>query len=357
MTTSCSVRFSCFNHFDQRIPSQDPKDKGQRQGVVKNQTTGRVYGTITKDSDGGLRKKFALLAIIQTPVMLLGRIPYRIYSLVSGDFVESAVKAAKKEWWLNRQQWSLTSPEKRSVVPPDRYYFIVAIHVIKHLVKNILKIITIPLATIAQQFAALYGLINPLDGRILFTAINELWSRDVVQIHSSHSKTRACMLHISDYLGWCLQPKDVWRNKNLYRVWGDYHPHTIRSLLNTITVELEDKRMFFQNEGINIDFVLSQLEKYMMSVGKISESDGSETDDTGALKKSSGIQEKVRIVLIKLTKSLGEIERGREMIVDLQANSSSSSEVLLSQLTKQDQLIAKIETNLKKLVHYFLHDS
>lgn len=335
----CSIKMSCFN-------LQDTRDE-QGKGRVVNSANGRIYGHMTKDSNAGLRAKFALLSLIQAPVMLLGRIPYRIYGVLSGDFIDSGVKAAKKEWQIKEQQWSMQASAKNSIKPS--YNFIVAKHVTWHLLKNICKIITMPLAIVAQQFAALYGLINPLDGRILFSAINDLWSRAIIPMHSTGF--RGYMLHISDYLGFCLQPKDVWDNKKLYRIYPDYNPQTIRSLLNGISVELRDKQVFFQNEGVAVESILSQLLLFQKNVANVSYNDLSEVRENGLLEAPTRDQAAVRESFQAIIANLVKIEQYRQSIATDRANNVPDDGD--SYIKSREQAKGEIAQNLNRLAGFF----
>jgi len=331
---------SCFNLEDTR----DAQGKGR----VVNSANGRIYGHMTKDSNAGLREKFALLSLIQAPVMLLGRIPYRIYGVLSGDFIDSGVKAAKKEWQLKQQQWSLQSPVEKSSIKLG-YNFIAAKHVTWHLLKNICKIVTLPLAIVAQQFAALYGLINPLDGRILFSAINDLWSRAIIPMHGT--RFRAEMLHISDYLGFCLQPKDVWDNKKIYRIYPDYNPQTIRSLLSGISAELRDKQVFFQNEGVDVESILSQLLLFQKNVTNVSYSDQSEVHKNGLLEAPTRDQKAARDGFQAIIANLVKIEQSRQSIAtDLASNVPDID----SHIKSREQAKLEIKQNLERLAVPFL---
>jgi len=311
---------SCFNLQDNRSPL----------GTVTNKTNGRIYGHITRDSDQELRTKLAFLSAIQAPIMLL-RLPYRLYAVCSGDFVKSGIRAAKKEWQLKCQERSLQWPKKSSIKLFNSYNFTIAKHVMWHLLKNICKIITIPLAIIAQQFAALYGLINPLDGRIIFAAIAELGSRDVY----AKDEFAGEMLWLSDYLGLCLQPKDVWDSKRLYCLYSSYNSQTIRSLLNSISTELHQKKRFFQNEELNVATTLSRLHNYQMNIKKVSYSDTDETLKNGALKEGSDIIEVVRKCLQVIAANLTQIEQTRELIIAALSKDASVYPITLQLTIKQ----------------------
>lgn len=320
----CSVKMSCFNLQDNRSTL----------GTVTNKTNGRIYGHITKDSDQELRAKLAFLSAIQAPIMLLGRLPYRLYAVCSGDFVKSGIKAAKKEWQLKCQERSLQWPKKSSIKLFNGYNFTIAKHVMWHLLKNICKIITIPLAIIAQQFAALYGLINPLDGRIIFAAIAELGSRDVIPIYAKDEFAEK-MLQLSDYLGLCLQPKDVWDSKKLYCLYNSYNLQTIRSLLNSISAELRDKQLFFQNEELNVATILSHLRTYQINIKKVSYSDTDETLKNGTLKEGSDLKEVVRKCLQVIAANLTQIEQTRELIIAALSKDASVYPITLQLTIKQ----------------------
>lgn len=245
---------SCNLHNAICVPSLfDWKDKRIDDiGTVKDKQTKRTYGSATKDPNWQLRFKFTELTIFQLPVSLCLRIPCRIITLISGDFVWEGLYLAEKEWQLERQQWSLSDSEKpapseRDLCTKKAYYISL------QFIKNIAKIVSYPLAMIALEFASLYGLfIHPLDGRKLFSTIEEFWSR--------YTFSDSDIPFFGDFIAPCMQPKDVWENRNLYGNDLDSPQSDFYCAAQRVSRLMRDRETFFKNEKV-FDCVQESLAK------------------------------------------------------------------------------------------------
>lgn len=218
-------------------------------GVVVNNATGRIYGSITHDSDTNLRVKFAALLIFQIPFGLF-RLTYRILSFVAFDFAVAGYRNAKAEWLNERQQWQLKQQQaflqSKTIAQlspnASAFYWKLSKNITCQLILNIFKIVTYPLAVIALEFAALYGVFKPLDGRGIFSKIDDIAAkRDPYDIPFPL---------IANYCAPCMQPKDVWNRQNWHAWYSDYEPNSYRSLLLRIRNIIEKQENFLDQENI-----------------------------------------------------------------------------------------------------------
>lgn len=258
-------------------------EDGKVQGDVRNRCTGAKYGTVIKDSNMILRKKFVQLSLATPVIGVITRIPLRLVQLVSGDFIDIGTKLAFEKWKQEQADWALLSKEERQQTPypsTDRLNSLERRLVLWQFVKNVVKLATLSLAIVAATFAALYGLIRPLDGRALYSSIEYLWSRDGID-----PERKGRIWTFGEFLAPCLQPQEVQESLNLYQaLFPDYHPGTLRSLMVTISTTLKQYRAFWEKNEIDVDDCLASIAAYRANVKLISKSDALETVYTKDIK-------------------------------------------------------------------------
>ena len=192
------------------------------------------------------------------------------------------------------------------------YSLIVAKHVLWQLVKNIVKIVTYPIALIGLLLASLYGMIDPINGRAFIASIEDAWSRDTI---SEEDALCHHAFRFGEYMAICMQPKDVWDQKNIYHVAADYHPRSLRSLLRQIHTMLKDKKRFFRNEGINVNHLSHAIEIYRQTIQAVSLNAQDEKNSvTGDLKQTAP-QIEIRDHLETILTRLEILEEERQQLV------------------------------------------
>ena len=186
---------------------------------------GKKYGIWAKETRNEVRFKCCQLALAFTPIVAV-RMAYRTCTLLTGDFIRAGLEKAENEWQLTSQECSI-DPKK----PLPSYSLIVAKHALWQLAKNVAKIVTYPIALIGLVFASLYGIIDPLNGRFLIAAIEHAWSRDTIE----HPSTKACFaydrFYFGEYFPVCMQPGEVFDQKNIYRASPHHDPKSLQNKL------------------------------------------------------------------------------------------------------------------------------
>lgn len=271
----------------------------------RDKKSGDIFGSVSADRLNEIRSKMTLLALAQAPVGLFIRIPYRILALLSGDFVREGYDKAEKEWKLERQVAYLDNKP----VPSGNFTFGLKVSkkILWQLAKNVVKITTYPLALIAMEFAALYGIFQPLTGRAIYASIEHAWSRDWVAISSrSEDKNSPLKIKFGDYFAPCLQPKRVVDEVNLYRMCNEYNSQSLNRQLHELRNFFAENREFFSNEGLA--HVGEKVEGYLLNKRCFNHY------NSDTLSKEEK-QAKVMKALLKLTEVLKRIEELRELSI------------------------------------------
>lgn len=286
-STTRSCMPSWFNWEDSR--SYDSKNC-VKSGYIKNLKTGATYGLV-KRTDCNLRSMFAVLAIFQAPILIVGRIPLRVVRILYADFNEVGLNIAEREWLTKNSKWSQEWSAKAPTPPPagtGSLYFQTALRSIWQLTKDIIRIVTYPLAIIALEFAALYAaFVHPIDGQKMWADVEHFWSCDRRGIQSLSEPmvfTDWC-----DYIAPCMQPKEVWDTRNLYRTFNRYDKNTIRSLILALEQRLILEKDFLLAEGVAVDKLQQTLKTFKQESGhmdRLSYADTNELHTNGYLKQS-----------------------------------------------------------------------
>lgn len=294
--TSRSCMPSCFTWEDSRTYT----DNGNKveAGYIRNQKTGYTYGMV-KRTNCDLRFLLAVLAIFQAPALTLVRIPMRIIRLFHADFVATSRNSVEREWLIKNSRWSQQWTETNQTPIPASQSSIcsqVALRSLWQLIKDIVRIVTYPIAIIALEFAALYGAIaHPLDGQKMWADIEHFWSSDPISIESNSDSM--IFTEWFDYFAPCTQPKEVWDARNLYRTYARYDKNTLRSLTLALEQRLILERDFLIAEGADVDKLQRALNEFKQNnshLKKISATDRRETFPNGILKHTSEQFEKAQ---------------------------------------------------------------
>ena len=276
---------------------------------VSNNVKPVKYGEVVKHTACQLRVVFLELIPFQVFVAPL-RIPYRVCTLLSGDFIRSGYRKAEKTWELNLQRWSLKKPLPQ---PPSKKYFYadVARNITWEFAQNLTKIILYPLEIVANLFVAFYGaIIDPVGASKAFPKIEMAFARDADYMKNS----RVRLVQLSEFIALCRQPKAVWDKYNLYRDWPDYNPLTLRSLLRTINENLLENETFYRNEGLAFDNIKRNIAALRKDIKKFSKNDQDETGEKGELNQTQQ-QEEIREHLVKILNDLHSIKFLRRDVI------------------------------------------
>ncbi len=282
-----------------------------KEGVIKDKKSGDLYGAAHPDTKDIVRTKLIFLFFLQSVVMV-PRIPYRLWGIIKGNSVRIGFHKAQQEWRLKTQKWRLK--EKDQGLPPpsqNSFRLKVAGKVSYQLVKDIVKVATYPLAWVGMEFAALYGsLFNPYDGRAMFGAIEHAWSSDELFPTPDFNPH---YITLGEYLARCMQPQSVWKERNLYRFAGFYDPNTLRSLLRDVEFGLKNQKEFFaKEEDINLHSILKCIQDYQQDITKFSPKANSEFRKNGKGEVVLGQtfkQQRIGEQLQTILKNLAEIEK------------------------------------------------
>lgn len=275
-----------------------------KQRRVRDIDTRDVY--IAKTSDAGLRALFAGLSIGAGLICAIKMVA-RTINLIRGEFISRGCDRATKEYNVEWLKWVRG---KRDTAPTNALlYGKTALYCTWYLIKEVVKIVTLPLAAIALTFAALDGVIQPLDGRKMWSSVERFWSRDILK-QSSYFEMR-----MLDFFVVCVQPRRVWDEQDLNSVRPDLVllKGTLRGLLAQIEGELRTNPEYYAELGVDISHIKTQLTKYRdeMLLG-VSACDTTETnsDDTQVMHVAKSPQAEHAKVLTgllnKLTKCKAE---------------------------------------------------
>jgi hypothetical protein len=194
--------------------------------IVEDENTHLKYAS--GDSDDALRRKFSALFFCAFPLGLPIRLTARVVMIATGVWFYAGYEKAQVIWAKTCLDWHT---QGRANPPPSTqdYNVILAKAIAFELVDNIVKCVTLPLSLVGLTFAAFWGLVVPLDGRGLFSDIERAWSISLPEWMTDNS--------ISTYVNFmasCMQPKQVWKEINLYRFKQGYDAAEPRFLLHEL---------------------------------------------------------------------------------------------------------------------------
>lgn len=205
MTTRCAL--PCHLWLDD---STGPKR------IVTEANSGLVYRS--GDPDNVIIGKLFGLGVATIPVALPIRMTTRLILLVTGSWISSGYDKTQKVW--NKLYFNWYYNEQNLPVPTSsQYYQILAENIGTELIDQVAKCISLPLAAIALTFVAFAGLLNPLDGRKIYSDIERLWS-----IRLPESITDRSIMSFCNYTAPCMQPKSTYKEQNLFRFYQYANP-------------------------------------------------------------------------------------------------------------------------------------
>lgn len=202
---STTIYHTCFYSWEEKTI--------QNRRWISEQLSNKVY--FSNDSDNDIRYKFFLLSMGAPTLIALSRLFSRTVLLFSGSWIDSGKEKAELAW---TREWRVWDAQKSSSPPSpkpslERRNELISHHIQEELVDQIIKLVTLPLILIAMTFAALWGLISPLEGRKLYSDLEACSSIAL----SKEGRKSLWMLRMSNYSALCMQPVSVWEKENLYR--------------------------------------------------------------------------------------------------------------------------------------------
>lgn len=301
----------------------------------RDKISGDIYGTMATDNEQGIREKLGLLAVIQAPFGLFVRIPYRVMGVLRGDFFSEGCHKAKREWKLERQVAYLGGNPV-----PGRVAFVTKASgkILWQLAKEIAKIVTYPLAIVALEFAALYGLFRPLDGRAMYASIEHFWSSNSIATFSwINEKNSFDKIRYGNYLAACLQPRRVLDDSNLYRAFPNFTKDSTKSQLLELKNYFMLNREFFSREGFEFDLE-KKIELYLANQHRNWEQEGDES--------ASGVKYDTATDAVKaLIQSLEKTKQWREKVIQGNSMPYIEDEAIRMQLKALDSFLIRPEDN------------
>ncbi len=238
----------------------EPQDASKKRIVLdtESQLHYGVYYTPSA-TDNLLRSKCLQLFLTNvTLVFPLIRVGYRAGALLTGNWAKNGYNKAKFEW--DRQRFTaLSEGREKEIEQTLSLVGRVAFEVTWQLAKDITKLATYPIAWAATTLIAItVGMAAPLHARLYISNIERLWSIDISSKKLSveapqTTKTIIGLSHTQhcNYLAVCFQPKEVWEKENLFQLYPDYLPTTMRSRLHLFQGLFQKYHFYF--EKVNMD--------------------------------------------------------------------------------------------------------
>lgn len=206
-------------------------------GYVIHKPSGDSYG-LTPDSNQTIRYKMAVLFVACIPLNLV-QIGFRIKSIIMGEWLQHAQKAALHSW---RKERYLCHQTKNWQIPHRKELQWRTAKLAVHLfAEAMLKCITLPLATFLKMAVCWLSIPDPLLARHLFANIEETWTYHPEEAASP-------VVRWNNYNAPCMQPKRVWDQFNFYKLFQTYSWDDSRSLVYNINRSLDMNKEYFSQD-------------------------------------------------------------------------------------------------------------
>src|SRR3990167_496299 len=257
----------CFSFKDTRVVSS----KGNLRGTVVHNGSGDVYGGVYGcDSNNKIRLKCAGV-FFSAPFVAVGRVALRALMWTPRACWEGYKRGLKS--WENRRVEILRSDAIDKKLPGKADLALrVAACTLYVLGRDLLKIVAIPFAALYTMFWSIGSIVAPLTARREIAKAAEATYVDLGNMVAWYYP-----FHAAGLIAPCMQPKRVWDERNLYRLFPDFSPKTIRSQLLLLKKQLDSMSVYFSPEDHKhfIDIVQALRATVKTIVGY---SDGDEYD-------------------------------------------------------------------------------
>lgn len=228
----------------------DHRDSGGSGRVID--PWGNTYNHASNDTNNDLREKFTGLFFGTALGAIFFRIPYRIFDLLTGGSIRRGIMDAKHEYRMLKVEKSKTGQKVHRVA----LALLLAKNIFLQLVKDIVQIATYPLGLVGLQFASFVGLFMPLEARVVFAKLEDLYVVDF-RLFTSCELVPGAMLF---YAAPCMQTQESWQRRNIYAIDAmRYNPDTPRSLRLTLSNNLERFSTYFETHFKEIKKSLNHL--------------------------------------------------------------------------------------------------
>lgn len=324
---------------------EDQRDTSGHGHVIDSKTQAK-YG-IAGETDKQLRLK-CLGLFLGTQAVFNGgyRLLHRVKDLLCGDFVYAGNHLALKE--LRVEYARKSNAVKNTLITPshEEVRNVKIKHTLWQLIKNIVKLVTYPLAIVGMQLAALYGIFNPHSGRALYAMIEDAWAHEVL----SPELVSTFQIRCSDYLVPCMQPKEVVEKHDLMRLIvhpGKYHPDTLRSIVSHIHRKLNAESEFYANVGVDVDGLRKTMQSCKARLKAVGRKDYSEF--SGVHLKQSENETQLGKELKSVLFALNDIEETWNRAIEYQNSNrefahaalKGNMETIVQKLTELNTLIPR----------------
>lgn len=287
----------------------DKRDDKNVKRVIEKKSGAR-YGFIGNDKNGTLRAKFAALFFGQAAFNVVFRMPIRLAKLMECDFkrigTRQAVRELRTECARKTKEANAGKKTWEKIVQPEETELrnLIWKKSLWQLVKNIMKLVTYPIAIVGLQLATVYGLINPNGGRVLYAMIEEAWAREELPEDVEHTLE----IKWGEYFAACMQPDDIVERDNLLPsalVGLPYHKDTLRSLMSHLNRVIKREAEFYKTTGVDVEKLLATIKKTKEYVSVNGRRDSSEItnghlDHTAKEQELAGTLKKILLALTKI---------------------------------------------------------
>lgn len=236
---------------------EDSPHHSVRRRVIDDESQ-EVYGALTNDTELDIRMK-CLAAAIMSPLVVGLRMCYRVFLIFQGNSFVHVYQAAERGWNEKRYDAVFRSSFDQAPTEDDLFKDVVQQQLIS-LIKDIVKIVTYPLAWIALEFSALLGLVFPMHGRLFFTSIEQFYSTEYLPDQSclpAGEKMRVC-----NYMAPCFLPLSIWQQKHLFSLYPRFDSRMIKSVF------LEAKNYYEVNAAFLSPIIGQKLQQCQRFIGK-----------------------------------------------------------------------------------------
>lgn len=212
MQISSSLFFTFKDH-------RDSRGKGYLIGPGE-----RVFNHVSRDTNWELRLKFAKIFLFNIPSCALLKLPTKCVDFITGGSFIRGYELGKQEF---QHHCYLAHKTEKKISSLAKSYFITKC-TLTSVIKDIIKIATLPIYVVGIQLVSLAGLFSPLDALLMTSVIEEVWDQNGAQrMPDGGVKMKVHLFYIAP----CMQSQQTWKKQNLYRIFfDDYNPGTMRSL-------------------------------------------------------------------------------------------------------------------------------
>lgn len=270
---------------------------------------GNTFNHVSSDTNWFLRAKFVGLFLSQALSAILIRLPYRFFDLFTGGAIQRGIGEAKHEFRILCVKKHTEGKKVHQLALALLY----CKNVISALAKDIAQIVTYPLEIIGLQFAAFLGFYFPLEGRMIYAKIEDLWALDTSDIPS----LPVCEL-MTLYSAPCMQSQQTWQRRNLFRFEDTgYDMHSSRSLRLALANNLEKYAPYFKEHYAALKAALKKLQQTVRRIN--SQVEPAQTSLQQLLEKSTQLFKEVLAVKDKwLQEGAKGIDPSENVIVQLE---------------------------------------